>query len=320
MLAVLFIALVIASANAGCTPNNIVTLAQNTPDLSVLVSQLQAANLVDAIAADSPLKTVFAPTNQSFANANLPQTLTTAQLTDILQYHVIPSKITSSQLMATQSPDMLNGAKTTITKGGNPEKVRINNYADVTMADIDACNGVVHIIDHVLIPRCMPARAGVLPNAVALANATADLSTLVDLVVQANLVDTLSDNGPEGQSYTVFAPTNAAFTAANLGTPTEAELTSILTYHVVGRRILSSDLAATNSVETLNGGNLTITVENGNVMVMGARSMGKVVVPNVQGCNAIVHIIDAVLLPAVASSLVPLMGLVVMLALFVMSA
>lgn len=189
---------------------------------------------------------------------------------------------------------MLNGANATITKTGT--MVKVNNYATVTTADVDACNGVVHIVDHVIIPPCLPTtgRSGILPDAVATAQTVSTLSTLVSQITAAGLTSTLQGPGP----FTIFAPTNAAFTAAGLTGLTTAQLQNILLYHVVSGRIISSDLAATQTVATLNGQSITITVGTGGVSVAGARSRGTVTTANVQACNAVVHIIDVVLLPA----------------------
>jgi transforming growth factor-beta-induced protein len=152
---------------------------------------------------------------------------------------------------------------------------------------------VAHVIDHVLIPPCAPERPGRLSNAVELAGA-AGLSELVNAAVAAGLGGTLSSDGP----YTIFAPSNAAFEAAGLVNPTVEELVNILTFHVVEGRILSSDLAATQTVTTLQGGSLTVTKSGSAVSVSGGlTSDASVILANQQSCNAVVHVIDKVLVP-----------------------
>jgi len=163
--------------------------------------------------------------------------------------------------------------------------VKLNMSANVTVADVDVKNGVIHVIDKVLLP----------PSIVDLAIANESFSILVQAVVKANLVDALSAAGP----FTVFAPTNAAFEAlfATLGVSgvadlTAEQLTPILTYHVVSGNVLSSQLSA-GDVPTLNGESLSIAVSpapsiNGTV---------NIVATDVQGSNGIIHVIDQVLLP-----------------------
>jgi len=276
-----------------------------------LAQQLNTAGLTATLSsADSPAPfTVFAPNNQAFTNANLP-TLNSTQLDDLLKYHVIGmSNISSGDLAATQAPTMLNGAAATITKNGNT--VKVESYANVIAADNFACNGVAHVIDHVLIPPCVPERSGRISNAVEVAVAS-QLNQLVSAAVTAGLDGTLStDNAAGTGGYTIFAPTDAAFAAAGLSNPTAAELRNILLFHVVSGRVLSSDLAAANTVTTLQGGSLSITVSGNTVTVNGGQTTGATVaIANVQSCNAVIHVIDKVLLPAAAAHIVPALAMV----------
>jgi uncharacterized surface protein with fasciclin (FAS1) repeats len=164
---------------------------------------------------------------------------------------------------------------------------------------------VAHVIDHVLIPPCAPERPGRLSNAVELASA-AGLSELVNAAVAAGLGGTLSGDGP----YTIFAPSNAAFQAAGLVNPTMAELVNILTFHDVNGRLLSSDLAAAQMVTTLQGGMLSVTKSGNTVSVSGgSTSNAMVTLANQQSCNAVVHVIDKVLVPGAAATLMPAMAL-----------
>ncbi len=124
-----------------------------------------------------------------------------------------------------------------------------------------------------------------------------DHSTLVTAVTEAGLVETLSGTGP----FTVFAPTNAAFEALPDGTvenllkpESKDQLTGILTYHVVSGAVLSGDLQDGQKITTLNGAELTVTIEGGNVMINGA----KVTAADLEGTNGVVHVIDTVLLPS----------------------
>jgi uncharacterized surface protein with fasciclin (FAS1) repeats len=277
------------------TPKNIVQLAQATPTLSTLVQALVAANLVGTLSGAGPF-TVFAPTNAAFEKlpagtlAGLLKPENIKELTALLEYHVVSGKVLSSDLKNGESVTTLEGAKLKVTITGG--KVMINN-ATVTTANVNASNGVVHIIDEVLIPPPAPAPPA-LQNIVQLAQATPSLSTLVTAVVAANLTGTLSSAGP----FTVFAPTNAAFgklpngTLANLLKPENIkQLTALLEYHVVAGKVLSSALTNGEIVPTLEGAKLKVTIAGGKVMINNAT----VTTANVNASNGVVHIINEVL-------------------------
>jgi uncharacterized surface protein with fasciclin (FAS1) repeats len=132
-------------------------------------------------------------------------------------------------------------------------------------------------------------------NIVAVAQQTPDLSTLVKALSAAGLVETLEEPGP----YTVFAPTNQAFEALGgtlntlLEPQNKAELAEILTYHVVPGKLTSSELSDGQKLKTVQGDTLEVRIADGEVTVNGA----KVVTPDVEASNGIVHVIDEVLIP-----------------------
>jgi uncharacterized surface protein with fasciclin (FAS1) repeats len=136
---------------------------------------------------------------------------------------------------------------------------------------------------------------------VELAVATDDLSTLVTAVTAADLVDTLSGEGP----FTVFAPTNDAFAALPAGTvetlllpENKAKLQAVLTYHVVAGKVMSSDLSNGQVVKTVQGNNLTVEIADGKVMLVDATgAKAEVVTADVEASNGVVHIINSVVLP-----------------------
>jgi uncharacterized surface protein with fasciclin (FAS1) repeats len=138
-------------------------------------------------------------------------------------------------------------------------------------------------------------------NIIGLALATSDLSTLVAAVQAADLVDTLSGEGP----FTVLAPTNDAFAALPEGTvdtlllpENQADLQGVLTYHVIAGNVLSSDLTNGQVVETVNGGSLTVDITDAGVFFVDANGgRAQVTAADVSASNGTVHIIDAVLLP-----------------------
>lgn len=135
------------------------------------------------------------------------------------------------------------------------------------------------------------------PNTVVdIAVGSPDHSTLVAAVTAAGLVETLGGTGP----FTVFAPTNAAFAALPEGTvdnllkpESKDQLTSVLTYHVVSGNVMAADLSDGQVVKTLNGQDLTVTIQDGKVMINGAT----VTAADLAGSNGVIHVIDAVLLP-----------------------
>merc|ERR1712028_285875 len=174
---------------------SIVDLAVATPDLSTLVTALKAADLVDTLSGKGPF-TVFAPTNEAFAAlpagvlANLLKPENKAQLVDILTYHVAPGDVHAKDLHDMEMITTVEGKSVTARVSGSSIFI---NSAKVTAADNDASNGVVHIIDAVLVPGSAPIPKN---NIVDLAVANPDLSTLVTALKAADLVDTLSGIGP----------------------------------------------------------------------------------------------------------------------------
>jgi len=279
----------ISAASAQTIPE--VAISQN-PEFSTLVAALTAADLVDTLSGDGPF-TVFAPTNAAFDKlpAGTVDTLLLPENKDdliaVLTYHVVPGKIMSTDLSDGQEAATVQGEEVTITIADGTVKV---NDATVTTPDVEASNGVVHILDSVLLP---PAADEPTKNIVETAQSVDDLSTLVQAVIAADLVETLSGDGP----FTVFAPTNEAFAALPEGTledllkpENKDQLVKILTYHVVPGTVLSTDLTETD-VPTLEGDTVKVMVDP--ITINGAT----VVTPDVLATNGVVHVIDQVLLP-----------------------
>merc|ERR1712087_380901 len=219
----------------------------------------------------------------------------------VLTYHVVASgKVASSDLTDGQQITTVQGENVTVTI--NTNGVFINTDSQVVTPDVEATNGIVHIINKVLVPPNL-----VLPvyqNIVELAQATGDLSTLVQAVVAADLVATLTSAGP----FTVFAPTNDAFGALPAGTldtllkpENKADLVDILTYHVIPAQVLSTDLKPKQVVTTVEGKDLSVTVVDGAVFANKA----KVVAADNMASNGVAHIIDGVLLPPTESDDLP---------------
>ena len=255
-----------------------------------LVAALTQADLVSTLQGDGPF-TVFAPTDQAFTDAGIDlSTFDTdeenATLVDILTYHVVSGSVMSSALSDGQQVDALNGDKLTFSVSTSEVKV---NDAVVTQADVESSNGVIHVIDKVLMP---PADLQDIPT---IAQETGIHTALVSALTQANLVSTLQGEGP----FTVFAPTDQAFTDAGIDLSTfdtdeeNATLVDILTYHVVSGNVLSTDLADGMQASAINGDRVTFTVNSDGVKVNDATVSSADVVAS----NGVIHVIDKVLMP-----------------------
>ncbi len=269
-------------------------VVSSNADFSLLKTAVVKADLVSTLSGAGPF-TVFAPNNSAFAASGITSdvlnTLSSAQLRNILLYHTIPSRILSSEVPAGPNAAVTaaNGETLYVTKNANGIFV---NGIKVIQADISASNGVIHAIEKVL----MPATGTVVD--VALSDTT--FSYLVAAVTKANLVGTLSGAGP----FTVFAPTNDAFRAAGFPTIASiqaadaATLSSILTYHVIAGRIFSSDLTDGEMPTTVNGGKVTIGLTNGaTVKGNGNATPSNIIATNILATNGVVHVINKVLLP-----------------------
>jgi transforming growth factor-beta-induced protein len=265
---------------------NIVELAGATPQLSTLVTAIGAANLGATLSGAGPF-TVFAPVNSAFDAVpadvlqRLLETGNVGILSKVLRYHVVPGRVLAADLREGQEVTTVEGTTLRITLAGG---ARVNN-ARITTTDIQATNGVVHLID------------GVLTESLDIVDVATirGFSSLVNAVATAGLVDALRGNGA-GQGITVFAPTNAAFTA--LGTlPANPALSNVLTAHVVNGRALSTGLSNNQSVPTLQGG--SVTIQTGPLRVRGAGNTAPVGISatDIVAKNGVIHVIDGVILP-----------------------
>ena len=286
-------------------PQNIVEISLETPNLTSLVAALTAADgdLVTVLQGDGPF-TVLAPTNDAFtaflsANGfNTLEDVPTDVLTQILLNHVIMADVVANDLITSGA-----GYTNTLATGPNnnamslyfntSDGVTFNGVSTVTQADIEATNGTIHIVDAVI---------GI-PTVVTFAVADPSFSTLVtaltDLTPATDFVSTLEGEGP----FTVFAPTNEAFSALP-AIPEEEALTQVLLYHVVGGNVTSSDLTnpGETTAETLQGDSITITLpgSEGNIAnitdASGATDIGIVAV-DVQAGNGVIHVLNKVMIP-----------------------
>lgn len=263
----------------------IVDIAVADGRFTTLVAALQAADLVETLSGDGPF-TVFAPTDDAFAK--LPAGTVDAlladipQLTEILTYHVVAGKVMAADVVALDSAKTVNGLPVYVKVDNG--KVFING-AEVLITDIEADNGVIHVIDSVILPP-----ADIVDTAIA----DGRFTTLVAAVQAAGLVDTLKSEGP----FTVFAPTDDAFAKLPAGT-VEAlladipQLTSILTYHVVPELLLSPKVLEMEKIATVNGKSLTVSMDMGKPMIDNA----EIIITDVYTSNGVIHVIDSVLIP-----------------------
>jgi uncharacterized surface protein with fasciclin (FAS1) repeats len=272
--------------------STVVDVIVNSPDHNTLEVAVIAAELADDLSGPGPF-TVFAPTDAAFAA--LPAGVVDALLVDptgdlaqILLYHVVSGTALSTSLTDGQTITTLLGEDITVTIGMN--SVMINN-ATVVAADILADNGVVHVIDAVLLPPAPEPTNTILDIVVN----SADHDTLEAAVIAAGLAETLSGDGP----YTVFAPTDAAFAALPAGTieallANTGELMNILLYHAASGTVLSTDLTNGQTIPTLTFfPPLVVTIDANGVFINNAM----VTVADIVADNGVVHVIDAVLLP-----------------------
>ncbi len=274
---------------------DIVDTAAAADDFQTLVAAVKAAGLVDTLKGEGPF-TVFAPTDAAFGKlpaGTLDELLKPEnkdKLTAILTYHVVPGKVLAADVVKLKSAKTVQGAEVTIAVEGG--KVQVDE-ANVTATDIECTNGVIHVIDAVILP---PEPKEEPKDIVDTAAAADDFKTLVAAVKAAGLVETLKGEGP----FTVFAPTDAAFGKLPAGTLDELlkpenkdKLTAILTYHVVPGKVLAADVVKLESAKTVQGGEVTIAAEGGNVQVNGAN----VTATDIECSNGVIHVIDAVILP-----------------------
>ena len=267
----------------------VVDVIVNSEDHTLLEAAVGAADLVGALSGDGPF-TVFAPTDAAVTalvtalDITADELLALENLGDILTYHVLSGTVLSTDLAPTQTVTMLNGDDATVTSMDGTVMI---NDATVTVADITTDNGVVHVIDAVILPPADPTVADIIAD-------SDDHFVLAAVLDSTGLDETLAGEGP----FTVFAPTDAAFDLIDPLTLIDILqdndlLTSILTYHVAGGNVLSNDLSDGQVITTVNGADVTISIMDGTVMVNEAT----VVIADLVGSNGVVHVIDAVLLP-----------------------
>lgn len=284
-------------------PPNIVELARSNSDLRVLVEAIESADLGVTLSGPGPF-TVFAPTNAAFVRLLGDLNLTQenlfndkALLTSVLTYHVVPGRVAAADIPFGRAITTVQGGVFKIEPtGGSDNRPAItdgrNRVSTITTTDLQASNGIVHVIDEVLLPPNRTVVETIADNA--------DLSLLSAAITAAGLGTALNAAGP----FTVFAPTNTAFAAllTELGITQDALfadtalLTQVLRYHVVNGRVLRADVPLNTPIATLQGG--TFSVNEALVITDARTRTANIAQADVLASNGAVHVINRVLLPA----------------------
>jgi len=286
-----------ASLVAACTigfsgmaaAQDIVDTAVKVGSFNTLAAALKAADLVDTLKGDGPF-TVFAPTDEAFAKlpAGTVETLLKPEnkekLAAILTYHVAAEKLDAKAVTTQSFITTVNGQRVSVSTTNG---ATLDN-ATVTATDIAASNGIIHVIDSVLIPTDA--------TIAQVATEAGSFKTLLTALQATGLDAAVAGPG----NFTVFAPTDEAFAKLPAGTvetllrpENKEQLAAILKYHVLDTTVFSTDLAPAQDVATLAGETLNITAAKAGVTVNGAKVTGA----NIRASNGVVHVIDSVLLP-----------------------
>lgn len=287
LMGTLLLAVVLSNSFCAMNKKDIVEVAST--NAKTLAAAVTAAGLVQTLKGKGPF-TVFAPTDAAFAAIQsdvdmllMPENK--SKLAKILTCHVVSGKLKAADLRDGQILTTLDGTKLNVTISNGT--IRVGD-ANIITKDVDASNGVIHMIDKVILPAKPKAK-----DIVEIASESA--KTLAAAVTAAGLVETLQGTGP----FTVFAPTDAAFAAIqkdvdNLLMPeNKAKLTNVLTYHVVSGKAMAADLQDGQELTTVQGSKLKVSIKNGKVMINGAN----VITADVPASNGVIHLIDKVMMP-----------------------
>jgi uncharacterized surface protein with fasciclin (FAS1) repeats len=302
----------VSEADNGKHNRNIVEVAQSVPIFKSLVAAVIKTNLVGALSSESLKATVFAPTDDAFAKLpapfNNPTNITgitdpaqIAALKNILLYHVLGTKVKFNQINAGRSSATTLNTKN-IYFSKNFQILIVNGNSLVQLANVKASNGVIHVIDDVLIP------ADKTIAEIAVGNPA--FSTLVAALAKTNLVTPFTGAG----NFTVFAPTNDAFaqlpapfnnatSITAISDPVQiAALTNILKYHVTTTRYFAWDFGIFQPITTIaSAPNNKVTgilgFNSGAIKGNNNTSFSVANPANILATNGVVHVLNKVLLP-----------------------
>jgi len=290
---------------------SIVDVAVADGRFTTLVAAVQAADLVDPL--DSGEWTVFAPTDDAFAKLgldahNVGSAFSKAELTDILLYHALPASVSSAEALTLLGDVTMANGKVAGLKYYEGD-LYVNDDSKVIIPDINAANGVIHVVDTVILgpwPKVEEAAdEAQVPvsgsTIVDIAVADERFETLVAAVSSMGLVDALSAGPVPGGEWTVFAPTDEAFAKLGLNPQnvasafTKEELTDILLYHVMPVRVTSDEaLGLQGNITMANGKIAGLKYFDGDLYV---NDDSKVIIEDIDAANGIIHVVDTVILP-----------------------
>lgn len=317
--ALLVVAVGVASA-AGTAkqqakPKTIVQTAVAAGQFKTLVGLVKQAGLAGTLSKPGNF-TVFAPTDKAFAslkksNPDLFEKVASDPklLKAVLTYHVVPKRIPAVAALAAAKKNAkvktVQGERIALSlKGG---KIVLNGSAKVVAADVKASNGIIHVIDQVIVPPSLLAPPAPTKTIVEIAVGNPQFSTLVSLVQKAGLVSVLSGPGP----FTVFAPTNEAFDKLKAAAPATFDavvndpklLTKVLTYHALAGSVQSAQaitVAQQNgSVTSVEGEPIKLSIVGGKLTLNGSAT---VIAADILATNGVIHVIDTVIVPPSLSS------------------
>lgn len=270
---------------------SLASVVSESPQLNILARAIQKTDLLQTLDEEGPF-TLFAPSDAAFAK--LPEGFLEELLKEgnedilaaILQYHIISGKVRSGSLIDGQVAATLQGENFVISTS---DGVKVNG-ALVATPDIAAGNGMIHIVDEVLMPLSMQSK-----NITQLVLANENLSFLASALESADLINSLSQE----RAFTLFAPTNDAFEAlpkdvlTNLLKPENKEvLGSLLGFHVIGTKLMANDFQNGQKIITTQGESMTVEFDDG-VKINGAVITG----PDVEATNGVIHLVNKVILP-----------------------
>jgi uncharacterized surface protein with fasciclin (FAS1) repeats len=285
--------LIATSSTFAGKKKDIVDTAVKAGSFKTLVTAVKAAGLVETLKGEGPF-TVFAPTDDAFAKLpkgtveSLIKPENKSALQGILTYHVVAGKVMAKDAVKVSNAKTVNGQQVNVkVKKADGKTIVMIDGATVIATDIKCSNGVIHVIDQVI----LPSDKDIVDTAVS----AGSFKTLVAAVKAAGLVETLQGKGP----FTVLAPTDEAFaklpkgTIASLLKPeNKKQLQAILTYHVIPGRAFASDVVKMSSAKTVQGSAIKISTAKG-VMI----NESKVTATDIDASNGVIHVIDTVLLP-----------------------
>jgi transforming growth factor-beta-induced protein len=283
---------------------NLVEVAATNDDFQTLVMALRASGLAGTLEGKGPF-TLLAPTDDAFAKlpagtlADLLKPENKEQLQAVLKYHILIGAITSEEVSKLKLPETVQGETVQIVNG--EDGVTING-AKVIAGDLNASNGVIHVIDTVLIPVTLSSlevasyKKGEKINLVEVAATNDDFQTLVMALRASGLTGTLEGKGP----FTLLAPTDDAFAKLPAGTLADLlkpenkdQLQAMLKYHILIGAFTSEEISKLKLPETVQGGTVQIGNGEDGVAINGA----KVIAGDLNASNGVIHVIDTVLIP-----------------------